>query len=361
MRLRRLSVISGVLLLAFAPTTSALAQASGTWAGTGSMLTTVGSSPATLLHNGQVLLAGGGGAGSTSAELYNPATGTWAATGSMTTARSYAAFTATLLQNGEVLFTGGENASFEPLASAELYNPATGTFSPTGSMTTARQGATATLLPNGEVLVAGGFDNTGTYLSSAELYNPATGTWTLTGSMKTARTGGTATLLQNGEVLVAGGGNSTLLSSSELYNPATGKWTTTGSGAVGDFKEVLLPNGDVLALMAGGFTQLYNPATGSWSTAARFGDIGRFAVTLLDTGKVLLAGGQAYSPRPTHSTAAAMLYDPATNTWQGTGAMTTARAAPLAALLQSGQVLVAGGDHIGTNSMVLTSAELYQP
>jgi Galactose oxidase, central domain len=264
------------------------------------------------------------------------------------------ASTATLLQNGQVLLAGGAGTS------ADLYNPATGTFSPTGSMTTARQGATATLLPNGEVLVAGGFDNTGTYLSSAELYNPATGTWTLTGSMKTARTGGTATLLQNGEVLVFGGANSTLLSSSELYNPATGKWTTTGSGEIGNFKEVLLPNGDVLALAAG-FTELYNPATGSWSTAGRFGDVGRFAVTLLDTGKVLLAGGQAYSPRPTHSTAAAMLYDPATNTWQGTGAMTTARAAPLAVLLQSGQVLVAGGDHIGTNSMALTSAELYQP
>jgi N-acetylneuraminic acid mutarotase len=361
MRLLRLSVISGVLLLAFAPTTAALAQTSGTWAATGSMPTTAGVSAAALLHNGQVLLAGTGVAGSTSADLYNPATGTWAATGSMTTARSYASFSATLLQNGEVLFTGGENASSEALASAELYNPATGTFSPTGSMTTARQRATATLLPNGEVLVAGGFDSTGTYLSSAELYNPATGTWTLTGSMKTARSNGTATLLQNGEVLVFGGANSTLLSSSELYNPATGKWTTTGSGATGYFQEVLLPNGDVLALLPGGFTQLYNPATGSWSTAARFGDIGFFSVTLLDTGKVLLAGGLAYSPRPTHSVASASLYDPATNTWQSTGAMTTAREGQKAVLLQSGQVLVAGGADIGGPSTAGTSAELYQP
>jgi N-acetylneuraminic acid mutarotase len=362
MRSLRICVISGVLLLAFAPATSALAQASGTWAATGSMTTTsANGSPATLLHNGQVLLAGAAGAGSTSADLYTPATGTWAATGSMTTARSYARFSATLLHNGEVLLTGGENASFEALASADLYNPATGTFSPTGSMTTARQGATATLLPNGEVLVAGGFDNTGTYLSSAELYNPATGTWILTGSMTTARQGAAATLLQNGEVLVAGGGNSTLLSSSELYNPATGKWTTTGSGPAGSSKDVLLPNGDVLALTTGGITELYNPAAGSWSTSARFADIGAFSVTLLDTGKVLLAGGLTYSPRPTHSVASASLYDPATGTWQATGTMTTPRDNQNAVLLQSGRVLVAGGVDIGTPSKGLTSAEVYQP
>jgi hypothetical protein len=80
----------------------------------------------------------------------------------------------------------------------------------------------------------------------------------------------------------------------------------------------------------------------------------------MTTGKVLLSG-LAYSPRPTHSTTAATLYDPATNTWQGTGAMTTARSALLAALPQGGQVLVAGGNKIGTNSMALTNAELYQP
>jgi hypothetical protein len=93
----------------------------------------------------------------------------------MTTVRSAGPFTATALQDGEVLIAGGQNASSSVLASAELYNPATGTFSVTGSMTTAREGQTATLLPNGEVLIAGGFDNAGKYLSSAELYNPATG------------------------------------------------------------------------------------------------------------------------------------------------------------------------------------------
>jgi len=362
MRLLRLSVISGLLLVAFAPATSALAQASGAWAATGSMTTGFGqgASTATLLQNGQVLLAGGGAG--TSADLYNPATGTFSPTGSMTDARNGAP--ATLLQNGEVLFTGGENSSSEAQANAELYNPATGTFSPTGSMTTAREGATETLLPNGEVLVAGGLDNTGTYLSSAELYNPTAGTWTATGRMTTPRFDASATLLQNGEVLVAGGDDSlTILSSAELYNPATGKWAATGSliGTPNGLRPLTLPNGEVFAVEIGGTTELYNPATGSWSLAARFSDVGQFSVTLLGTGKVLLAGGLAYSPRPTHSTAAAKLYDPATNTWQATGAMTTPRSAALAVLLQSGQVLVAGGNDIGKPSKALTSAELYQP
>src|SRR5512142_2455609 len=100
----------------------------------------------------RVLVAGGSGGGSNalnSAELYHPATGTWPVTGRMHQGRSGlngAGASATLLPNGEVLVAGGEDANFNLLASAELYNPATGTFTPTGSMTTARVGHSATLL-----------------------------------------------------------------------------------------------------------------------------------------------------------------------------------------------------------------------
>src|SRR5205823_3264895 len=153
------------------------------------------------LSNGQVLVTGGVPGGF--AELYDPTTRTWTDTGSLGTTRWY--HTATLLPNGYVLVTGGMTANFrgphETVASAELYDPATGVWMATGSMTTARCMHTATLLPNGQVLVAGGFDGSD-YLASSELYDPATGVWTATADMATARCFHTATLLPNEQVLV---------------------------------------------------------------------------------------------------------------------------------------------------------------
>src|SRR5947207_1391756 len=142
--------------------------------------------------------------------------GIWTATGDLGTPRDY--HRATLLPNGQVLVAGGRVGDPDfivAVASAELYDPATGVWTPTGSMTTARAFHTATLLPNGQVLVTG-------YSDTAELYDPATGVWTATGSLTTGRSFHTATLLPNGQVLVAGG---TWLASAELYDPATGVWT----------------------------------------------------------------------------------------------------------------------------------------
>ncbi len=144
--------------------------------------------------------------------------GTWSPTGSMSAARTE--HTATLLKNGNVLVAGGQGTNGFPLASAELYDPSTGTWSPTGSMSNTRQLHTVTLLKDGNVLVAGGIGNGFNYLSSAELYDPSTGTWSLTGSMSTAREQSTATRLRNGNVLVAGGfDNGNVLASAELYKP----------------------------------------------------------------------------------------------------------------------------------------------
>jgi hypothetical protein len=125
-----------------------------------------------------------------------------------------------LLPNGKVLVAGGYNGSF--LTSAELYDPASGSWTATGSLNTARYLHTATLLPNGKVLVAGG-SASGGYLASAELYDPANGTWTATSSLNTAHARHTATLLPNGMVLVAGGTDSSgYLASAELYDVGLG-------------------------------------------------------------------------------------------------------------------------------------------
>jgi hypothetical protein len=233
------------------------AHASGTFVNTGSLATAHDSHTATLLPNGKVLVAGGvNGPGDQTAtaiaELYDPASGTWTATGSLVTARYV--HSATLLPNGKVLVAGGFNDSSGYLASAELYDPASGIWTATGSLATARLLHTATLLPNGQVLVAGGSNGSSNRFASAELYDPASGTWTATGSLATARLRHTATLLPNGQVLVTGGVNSSGVASAsaELYDPASGSWAATGNLAAAriDHTATLLPNGQVL--VAGG-------------------------------------------------------------------------------------------------------------
>jgi Kelch motif len=213
----------------------------GTWSATGGMTTARGGDPtATLLPSGKVLVTGGHDQTSqlASAELYDPAAGTWSATGSMSTTRH--SYTATLLPSGKVLVAGGWSGSgfflcfFDcvVLASAELYDPATGTWSATGSLSEQRDLHTATLLPSGEVLVAGGFDGF-SFVLSEELYDPAAGTWSQASSINEQRGSHSATLLPSGAVLLAGGFDDISflgprLASAELYDPLEGASTATG-------------------------------------------------------------------------------------------------------------------------------------
>jgi hypothetical protein len=341
--------------------------AAGGFGDTGSLATARRSHTATLLPGGMVLVVGGLDNTSNSlasAELYDPTSGTWTATGSLAIARDY--HTATLLPNGMVLVAGGTNQTTGSLASAELYDPTSGTWTATGGLATAREFHTATSLPDGSVMVAGGFnDNTG-YLASAEIYDPTSGTWTATDNLANTRQFHTATPLPNGTVLVAGGlGINGYLASAEIYDPASGTWTTTGSlGTARDLHTAtLLPNGEVLVAGGGNSfdsflvsAERYDSASGTWTTAGSLTtERASHSATLTQSGMALVVGGDSFSG----ALASAELYDPANGTWTSAASLTTGRQRHTATLLPSGAVLVAGGQD--NNSNVLASAELYSP
>jgi len=284
------------------------------------------------LGSGKVLIAGGvvdnNGMVVNTAELYDPATGTVSPTGNLSDAHGRALMASVVLMDGRVLLVGGTNSTGN-LATAEIYDPATGIFSATGSMAQARQNPTAVLLADGRVLVSGGF-NGGVALSSAEIYNPATGLFTATGSLNQARARNTITLLPNGKVLVAGGRNANgavfaALASAEIFDP-------------------LANNG------VGAFT-----LTGNMNSAR---DVA--TATLLSNGTVLLAGGFT-GGNTGPAVSSADIFDPATGLFTPTGSMSAARGRHSAELLPDATVLVAGGIDVFNGVTAVLTAEIYNP
>jgi WD40 repeat protein len=265
---------------------------------------------ATLLPDGKVLIAGGFRQEGTreiaiaSVEIYDPDTNTFTPTGEMNEARS--GHTATLLPNGLVLIVGGWGVN-SLLATAELYDPQLGQFRLAASLSAPRAGMTATLLQDGQVLIAGGDSDNRTSQLVAELYNPGTDSFTQGASLKAGRSAHTATLMNDGSVLLVGGNSSDciVLASAEIYLPATGEFSAAGELSKVRHKHaaVKLENGDVLVIggsdqddWCGKYasTELYSPGSGSFTRAA---DLHRErfklseASVLLMDGSVLVGGG----------------------------------------------------------------------
>jgi hypothetical protein len=263
----------------------------------------------TLLADGRVLAVGGYWR-NRSAEVYDPATGSWSAAGRMSAPRYDHA--AALLRNGQGLVVGGDDAYGHILATAELWDPATRTFLPVAPLRRSRYGATATTLPDGTVLVAGGFGVGGSYgeeqgpLRSTEIYDPALDRWFDGPPLNVGRYWHTATLLpRTGELVVTGGLAGGSVSVTEVYLQGTGVWRTVNA--------------------------LHHSRW--WHTA-----------TALPDGHLLVTGGtESEGPGRGSVLASTELLDPVTGHWSNGPPMGTGRQLHAAALLPDGRVLVAGG------------------
>jgi WD40 repeat protein len=328
----------------------------------------------TLLEDGRILIVGGDDdtAAYASAEVYNPATGKFSEVGKMAAPRT--GHLAALLADGRVLVSGGWAGPdhLQALSSAEIWDPATGKFSPTGSMLSPNADAQATVLKDGSILVTGGLSNTDIIVSAAEIYTPSSGEFTATGSMTNSRTSHSATLLKDGGVLIVGGwgNNGDNLSSAEIYDPASGKFTATGSMRVTrwDHSATLLPDGRVL--IAGGATdgssstaknvriastEIFDPASSQFEAGPDMSqDRSCATASLLSGGRVLIAGG-VNSARD--QLASAEILDLSTGKFTATGSLLKPTACHTATQMPDGRVFVAGG----WTGHVLATAEIYQP
>ena len=320
-----------------------------------------------------VLAACGGGGASQSVPIVNPPSpspqAAWNITGSLQIARY--GHTATVLADGRVLVVGGNylTDSFQSIypVITELYDPVAKVWTVGGGMTTTRFDHTATLLPNGKVLVAGGYRGDVGFpdWTGVEFYDPSSNTWTAGGTLLAARAQHTATLLPNGRVLLIGGARQTPAAPAvELYDP-TANISTVAAASTLELNlgsATLLSSGSVLFVVGSQSSNssnpavaaavLYNPSTNSWANAGTLSTWhDGHTATRLGNGAVLVVGGGTNSSRQgNNATDIVELYDPTANSWSVTKVLVQGpRLLHTSTLLSSGAVLVVGGtSSIGT-------------
>ncbi len=325
---------------------------------------------AVLLADGHTALIAGGYSYATkhcvaSADLFDETTRTFRpCKGAMNDERDFA--TATLLPGGLVLIAGGFNTHTGSLDTAELYDPKTQQFTPLPSrLSRGRELFQATALADGRVLLSGGLDLwTGRTQNSADLFDPKTGTFTPTRNpMQQDRFGHAAVRLVDGRVLIVGGksvvlGTSeTFLASAEIFDPRTGRFHTTQSPMHVPRDRptaTLLPGGAVL--IAGGQdgdatptqAELFHPKTETFTLLPTPMASGRMAhgAAALPDGRVLLAGGWDASAQA--SVASTELFDPQTNTFAMSAPLPQAVLDAALIAFPDGIVLCAGGKTVAS-------------
>jgi hypothetical protein len=300
----------------------------------------------------------------TDAEVQQVSSNTWAVTGSMGHARFGAS--ATLLADGQILIAGGSEPA-GPTASVERYNPETGTFTPAPPLAVPRAFQSATLLNDGRVLVAGGLDGSGAAVATTEIFDPLANVWFAGPMLWVARSGHSATRLPDGRVVIAGGDIAGVPTSAiDLFDPDTSTIepanvvlstprTRHGAAVLTDGRILFVGGYDGSAPIA--LTEIYDPKAGLITAAGNLANArySATATTLLD-GRVLVAGGVGANAE----LASAEIFDPATDSFTPAGnPMAGARVDATAILLpHNNQVLIVGGT---SGSQPLTTVETYVP